>query len=130
MMRHIVLFFVALFPFSVGCDASRSSIDDSLKFFGLTCANYQQVYKKPPANWEEFLKLSDAPGLEEDMRQLILVRESEYSVVWNVDCLAGNASQRVLAYSKSADKPVLFADGSLRKLTGEEFEKVTSELAP
>lgn len=127
-MRHILLFLLAMLPFSAGCGSSKLSIDDSLKFFGLTYANFQQVYNKPPANWEEFLKLSDAPGLEEDMRQLVLVRESDYSVVWNVDCQADNASQLVLAYPKTSDEPVLFADGSLRKLTPEEFKDVTSAL--
>ena len=126
MIRHRLTFIVALLLFMSGCDSSQPSIDDSLKFFGLTCANYQQVYNKPPANWEEFLKLSDAPGLEEDMKQLLLVRESDYTVMWNVDCLAADASQTVLAYSKTSDKPVLFADGSLRSVTSQEFDALTS----
>ena len=101
-----------------------------MKFFGVTYSNYQQVYNKAPSNWSEFLQLSEAPGLEDDMRQLVQVRESDYTVVWNVDCQAGDVSQQVLTYPETPKKPVLFADGSLRKLTPTEFAAMKSKLAP
>ena len=96
----------------------------------MTYFNYQQIWKRPPANWEEILTLADRDGLEADLNLLNQVRVSDFVIIWNVDCQAPNAEDRVLAYegtSKIGGGSVLFADGSLRSLTANELNKYLAE---
>jgi hypothetical protein len=125
---------VALCVFAVGlfsgCNSKREALDEATKFFGITYFNYQQIWKRPPASWEEILTLADRDGLEADMALLNRVRESDYVIIWNVDCQALNAQDLVLAYERSLQTSggrVLFADGSLRTLAANEFNNYLAQ---
>jgi hypothetical protein len=110
-----------------GCGPTQQSLNEAVKFVGMTYFNYQQIWKRPPANWEDILTLSQAEGLEADRQMINLVRSSGYTVVWNVDCIAPGANERILAYHSpdpARGGKVLFADGSLRSVTAAEIEDV------
>lgn len=118
---------IALFP---GCSAKQTDPDEAMKFFGMSYMNYQQIWSRPPANWEEILTLAEGEGLEPDLRLLNQARESDFVVVWNQDCLSPKAEERVLAYASAtleAEGKVLFADGSLRLLSSAELDGYLSE---
>jgi hypothetical protein len=123
----LCVFAVALFS---GCNSKEETLNEATKFFGMTYFNYQQIWKRPPANWEEILTLADRDGLEADLAMLNLVRESDYVIIWNVDCQAPSAQDRVLAYKRSSQTSggsILFADGSLRSLAANELNDYLAE---
>lgn len=121
--RPLFSFFLLLSLF-VGCQSEKPNLDESVKFLGMTYFNYQQIWNRPPANWDEILTLAAGDGLEPDRKMLNQVQSSDYVILWNVDCQDPAAQTRVLAYRTSSltnGGSVLFADGSLRNLTAVEL---------
>ncbi len=116
-----ILLVIVLLP---GCSAKPKNLQESIKFFGMTYYNYQQIWKRPPANWEEILTMANVEGLEADLEMLNRVKDSDYTIIWNVDCNGPNPQDSVLAYEPVSIKRggmILFADGSLRSLAANQL---------
>ena len=120
-----ILLAIACIPLS-GCESTDAHQREALKFFGITYFNYQQIWKKPPANWDELLKLAPTTELPDDRKLLEQVRQSGYTILWEIDCMTSDAAEVVLAYPPDAlDRggDVLFAEGSVRKMSADELKQ-------
>ena len=116
----VILLIVSL---AQGCTPAPSTKDE-LTNFGLMYYNTQEVLQKPPTEWSQVYRLVDVPDLKEDHDRLKAFENLGYTIVWGVDAKSPNAGSMVLCYSESALKdggPVLFANGSLREMSGEEL---------
>lgn len=124
--KIIVLTFSLASLVMCGCKSNSGDSNEALKFFGITYFNYQQIWKKPPLNWNEIFRLADDPRLESDRKLLLHVQKSGYVVIWGLDTqrLSGSHSEIVLAYAPDALQrggKVLMLDGSLMNLSAKEL---------
>lgn len=124
--KIVVLIFSLASLVMCGCKSNSGDSNEALKFFGITYFNYQQIWKKPPSNWNEILRLADDPRLENDRKLLLHVQKSGYVVVWGLDThrLSESLSEIVLAYPPDALQrggKVLMLDGSLISLSAKEL---------
>jgi len=97
---------------------------NDLKQFGLAYHNYQDAYNKAPSKAEDL-----APLLENNKRLMEVLKDKIIFIydVRTADMKAGT-SNTVLAYTKDIDKNggvVLMGDGSVQKITADEFKKAT-----
>ena len=107
-----------------GCGKAKPSETDELKTFGLLYYNTQQVFEKPPTEWEQLFQLVDDPRLKEDYDQLTRFKDAGYTIVWGGDATSPSASSTVLCYAPSTLKaggPVLFANGAVVQMSAAEL---------
>lgn len=109
-----------------GCGKAKLSEVDELKNFGLLYYNTQQVYQKPPTEWEQLFRLVDVPALKEDYDRLARFKDAGYTIVWGRDATSSDASSTVLCYAPKtleAGGPVLFANGAVLQMSAADCSK-------
>jgi hypothetical protein len=102
-------------------DAAKKSND--LKQIALAYHSFLGKEKRPPTSVEEL-----APYYEKDAALTAALKDGTYVVYWNVKLLelVSGTSNTVLGYEKDAPTKggvVVFADGSVKTLSAEEFAK-------
>jgi hypothetical protein len=96
---------------------------NDLKQIGLAYHNYVSAMGKPPASAADI-----EPYLEKDSKVPAALKDGTYVVYWNVKFtdLTNGTSNTLLGYEKDAPAQggaVLFADGSAKPVTAEDFAK-------
>ena len=102
-------------------------IVNDLKQLGLAYHNYNDANKKAPAKGADL-----GPFIENDKRLLGLLENKDIVFLYGVNLIdiinGAGTSNTVLAYEKDAPTKggaVLMADGSVKKITVDEFKKAT-----
>ena len=94
-----------------------------LKQIGLQYHEFADKNKKGPKDQEEFANFKNPSGRTVSK----ILKTGKYVVLWDVDVVRGtDRGNKILAYVKSAAENfgiVCFQDGSVRKLSKDEFDK-------
>ncbi|PHS13768.1 MAG: hypothetical protein COA78_06675 [Blastopirellula sp.] len=140
-----LLFLSGLLILCSGCGESKEDLltKIDLQHIGLQYHNFIDIYKSVPTDEEHFLSYDDPYGFKEGQQVCKAALDSgNYVVLWSYDVRLDlkNNSQVILGYQKDVPEKggyVLFADGSAKKLTKEEFTgtskaepTVTSQVEP
>jgi hypothetical protein len=115
---------VLALPASAQFGQNQKLVND-LKQIGLAYHNFNDATNKAPAKAEDL-----APYLENNKRLIDMLKNGEVVFAWGVTLreIAGTtgASTTVLAYEKAVPTKggyVLIADGSVKKMTADDFKK-------
>jgi hypothetical protein len=108
---------------AAGAARADKRLANDLKQLGLAYHNYYADFNKGPANAEAL-----APYFENDKRILKLLKDEDITFFFGVGILQmpAGTTNTVLACEKEAPEKggyVLMGDGSVRKLSPEEFKK-------
>ena len=120
-MRKLALCVTALLVLAGRAQAQDRRLVNDLKQIGLAYHNYFEANRKGPAKAEDL-----APYLENDQR-LVNLLKNDVVFAYNVGILdmKDGTSNTVLAYPKDVPTkggPALYGDGSVKKLTADQFK--------
>ena len=110
-------------------DVDPRKIVNDLKIIGLAYHNHLDAAGKPPAKAEDL-----APYFENDKRLLGLLKDKDIVFIYGVGILQmpDGTSNTILAHEKDAPSKggaCLYGDGSVKKLSADEFKKTTKAKA-
>jgi hypothetical protein len=121
-----LLVFVAVPVLAVGCKG-QPPIDPEIQLQKSELSEIHDIYKQYLKNYgrppKQLSDLDKLPSLKASPGGLQAFQKGQYIVVWGVDI--DKEAGMVLAYEKDAPKQggvVLLADGSVRKMSAEEFK--------
>lgn len=114
---------LAFLLFATGARAQDAATANDLKVIGIAYHNHISATNAAPAKAEDL-----APYFENDKRLLDLLKTGRIAFIYGVgiEDMKDGTANTIVAYPKEAAKKggfCLYGDGSVRKLSAEDFEK-------